>query len=133
METIVEKVAKYIESDIEYYEGRVKKLKEGKEERVKVAQRLEESFTQEEVSFYVSTFIFNSKDNKEAFEVTKKLLALFPEIERFSKELNTDDGSWKWVGGMEGLVFVVKNATPDVNCTPKQVVGTYKSWICERR
>jgi hypothetical protein len=132
METIVERVTKAIDDDIGYYENKVKELKEGREEKVKVAQRLEESFESKEVSIYGSRFSFNPKTSADAFIVTKKLLALFPEIERFSKELDTGNGKWKWVGGVGNVVFVVENATPDVNCVPKERVGTYKTWVCER-
>ncbi len=132
MKTIAERVTEDLEGSISYYEDKVKRLKEGREERVKVAQRLEESFESDEVVIYGQSFSFCPKTSADAFIVTKKLLALFPEIERFSKELDTGNGKWKWVGGVGKAVFVVENATPDVNCTPKEHVNTYKTWSCAR-
>lgn len=139
MGEITEKVNKTVEDNIRYLQSRVERAELNWSLISKTAERLEEKFTSSEVSFYGSTFSFQPIDSKEAYLTVKRLLSLFPEIERFEKEFDSShsEPKWKWVAGItKGDVtvqFVVENATPEENCLPIQRIHNYTTWVCQKR
>jgi len=133
METIAERVRVSVETSVRSYEESAKREQESLSEKVRIAERLDEGFKTEEVTYYGLNFLFNSSTHEEAFTMTKTLLNLFPEIERFSKELDSSSGNWRWVGDVGNVMFIVPNATPDVNCTPRKTVRTYTIWACDMK
>jgi hypothetical protein len=139
MGEITKKVNETVEGDIRYLKERIEKTERCWSLATEVAERLEESFQPEEVRFYGSRFTFGCESSKEAYQIVKKLLHLFPEIERFSKDFQGGylDPKWNWTAGISredaSVVFVIENATPEENCIPIQRTHSYTTWECQKR
>ena len=135
--SIIEEVKEAIYANIDSSERKIVGYKKMLPLVVWVAEKLEENSLK--ATFYGSTFEFNPVDSKESFIITAKLLEIFPEIERFTKEFINCSSlpMWKWIGGIIkdefSIQFTVKKATPEEDCIPRQEVHTYKSWVCGRR
>ena len=136
MTTLKEKVNIEIENDITYRQERIADLTKKLPHLLQVAEILERTFP--ETTFYGSTFTIPGRDSKEAFEITTRLLEMFP-IGKFIKVFSGTGGvpGWLWEGCLvedEVVIdFSVTNATPDPDCIPTQEIHSYKSWVCRRK
>lgn len=136
---INERVIECINGDISYHTERIKIRERALPFLLEIAEKLIEDFDPQEykISFWGSQFSFKAKDNVDSFLITTKLLNLFPEIERFSKQFYGGEflPTWKWVAGVSQgdthVIFIVDKATPEEDCFPKQILTTYKTWVCE--
>lgn len=135
MKSLEQMVIEDIQWDIKHYEEKIKDIRE-KELKLRKIARVLDTLSLEENKVYLSgnMFVFETKDSKEALDLTSRLLDLFTEIEKFNKEFDLSYGKWDWVANIPGdeIGFRVKNATPAIECTPIQVEHTYKTWECRK-
>lgn len=125
-------------ADIIYYKGKMDYIKECLPLLEEIAKKLmlEEDLN---VSYYGRTFRFSSSSYEDSRKITSRLLEIFQEIEKFEKEF---DGAmsaprWKWIGrvtkGDITITFDVDHATPQEDCSPRQIAHTYNIWVCEKQ